>query len=121
MHSMLKDNIFELKRDVYQAKQEIILNRDVIAKDVNYYCQKYLNFSKEPNQPFKKEKSFDSKQEKKHEGKQDSKHESKQSCGSQISQTKSKKFCKKGKSQGDNVPKIQQNWDQIVNERAKLK
>ena len=104
MHQMLKDSIFELKRDVYQAKQEITLNRDTIAKDVNYYCQKYLNFS----QPtFNNQKKVDFKPE-------TVKHESKTSNCSQSSQVKNKKTNKKTKSQSENVPKIQQNWDQIV-------
>ena len=31
MHQILRDSLFEVKRDVYHAKQEIIYNRDKIA------------------------------------------------------------------------------------------
>jgi hypothetical protein len=30
MYQMLRQNIFEIKRDVFQAKQEIVLNREKI-------------------------------------------------------------------------------------------
>ena len=85
MHQLLRESVFELKRDVYQAKQEISCSRDKIGQEINYYCERYIGIEKHASQEMKPLSSHEVKQE------------AKASRHSQKPPTKGKKTVKKPK------------------------